>query len=296
MLTDEMTSLLWCPECQQGGLVADCNQRGNELIEGVLRCQQCGMEFEVNQGIPNLTMSSQQDEQSWETWRNHLKGFAARREIRQAAPNEKRSQRWSDKLKAFANFVDAPEGNMLDVGCGPGNLRKLLDPRRVTYFGIDPLPVDGVEEFPFVCGLAESLPFRAGLFSSIVVRSALDHFCDLRAFFEESSRILTQDGRIYLEQVVHGSGGLRGMVKNAVHTMKDVVDDLRTRKQRSSAPKHMREFSQDSLMDSVEGVFDVVRVEHYTSNWYTPTQLFICLGRTTDPVTSKHEASTKTAS
>ena len=72
-----------------------------------------------------------------------------------------REERWSKKIKAFGDFVKVPDGRILDVGCGPGNLRKLLDPQRVTYFGIDPLPVEEVEGFPFACAVAESIPFSA---------------------------------------------------------------------------------------------------------------------------------------
>jgi len=248
-------------------------------LEGLLRCERCDAEYEVRFGIPHLKPAADPQNEVWKTWRQHLEGFEARRELRESSPSGQRAARWSNKMKAFAQFVDAPAGNMLDVGCGPGNLRRLLDPQRVQYFGIDPIPVDEVSEFPFVCGIAEALPFRSGTFSSMVVRSALDHFCDLHAFFEEAARVLADGGRIYLEQVVHGSGGVGGLVRHAVHAVKDVMDDVKTRRQRGAAPKHMREFSQSSLMDSIDGNFNVEQVESYTSNWYTPTQLFVRMQR-----------------
>ncbi len=301
MLDRAMVSWLECPSCRNGGLEADCTEEGERLIDGVLRCDSCRAEFFVESGIPHLKPGSQcdvtlkagddntikdipslkptspQEGEAWATWRNHLDGFAARRTLRASAPSRQRDERWRHKLQAFADFVNAPNGRLLDVGCGPGKLRELLDPQRVTYHGLDPLPVEDVEAFPFVCALAEKMPFRAGTFSSLVVRSALDHFCDLDAFFEEAARVLTDDGQIFIEQAVHDGRGMSGLVKNTVHAARDLFDDLRTRNERKDAPKHMRDFSRDSLMQATQRHFEVDRFDDYNPNWYTATQVFISL-------------------
>ncbi len=283
MLDQETVALLMCPSCRKGALAASCSEGSGRLIKGQLTCDTCRAKYEVEEGIPHLKPNVQQDDAAWVAWRDHLDGFAARRSQRSTLSSTPRDNRWLQKMQAFADFIRVPAGRILDVGCGPGNLRKLLDAKRISYFGLDPLPVDEVEGFPFVCAVAESIPYRDGTFTSLVVRSALDHFCDLEAFYDEAARVLTGDGQVFLEQVVHGGAGVGGFVRNAVHSAKDLLDDLMSRLHGKSSIKHMRDFSQDSLMRSTARRFAVSRIETYNANWYTPTQVFIhltCLART----------------
>jgi ubiquinone/menaquinone biosynthesis C-methylase UbiE len=277
MLDRATVSILWCPSCREGGLGPEGSEEGDRLNDGALVCESCRTRYPIEGGIPHLKAVDRRDEAAWRTWKDHIEGFAARRAIRESAPSTGREERWKHKMQAFADFLEIPDGRLLDVGCGPGNLRKLLDPGRVRYHGLDPLPVAGVEDFPFVCALAESIPFRSGAFSGVVVRSALDHFCDLEGFFREAARVLEEGGRLFLEQVIHGGDGIGGLARNAVHWTKDVVDAVRTREERKSAPKHMREFSRDALFEAVKTSFEVERSRTYNSNWYTPTQMFLSL-------------------
>lgn len=277
MLDRATVSLLRCPACRNGGLDPRCVEDGARLVSGVLVCDSCRTEFRVDAGIPYLRASEQENDAIWDTWRHHIEGFSARRASRDPAVRSQGSPRWQRKMEAFGSFLDVPEGRALDVGCGPGNIRMLLGPKRVAYYGVDPLPLDGVEEFPFVCALAESIPFQSGTFSCMIVRSALDHFRDLAGFFTEATRVLTNDGRFFLEQVIHDNAGVGDLVRNTAHFVKDVVDDLKTSRERRSAPKHMHEFTRASLLRAVEPFFEVARVQTYNTDWYSPTQLFLDL-------------------
>lgn len=275
MLDQATVSLLCCPSCRAGDLDPRCVEDGNRLVSGVLVCTACRSEFRVDAGIPYLRASQQENEEIWDTWRHHIEGFAARRASRDPVVRSQGSPRWQRKMEAFARFLDVPDGRVLDVGCGPGNIRRSFDPGRVSYYGADPLPVEEVGDFPFVCALAESIPFRPGTFASLIVRSALDHFRDLDGFFTETTRVLTSDGRFFLEQVIHDDAGVGDLVRNTAHFVKDVVDDLKTFRERNSAPKHMHEFTPDSLRSAVEPYFEVMRIQKYNTDWYSPTQLFL---------------------
>jgi ubiquinone/menaquinone biosynthesis C-methylase UbiE/uncharacterized protein YbaR (Trm112 family) len=279
MLDRATVSLLCCPACRSGSLDPRCVEDGDQLVSGVLLCTSCRAEFRVDAGIPYLRASDQENKEIWDTWRHHIEGFAARRASRDPVVRSQGSPRWQRKMEAFGSFLDVPDGRVLDVGCGPGNIRRSLDPLRITYYGADPLPVEGVGDFPFVCALAESIPFRSGTFSSLIVRSALDHFRDLEGFLSEATRVLTSDGRFFLEQVIHDRSGVGDLVRNTAHFVKDVVDDLKTLRERRSAPKHMHEFTPASLRKAVEPFFEVARVQKYNTDWYSPTQLFLDLRR-----------------
>jgi SAM-dependent methyltransferase len=277
MLDRATVSLLRCPTCRAGSLDSRCVEEGGRLVSGVLVCASCRAEFRVDAGIPYLRASGQENEEIWNTWRHHIEGFAARRASRDPAVRAQGSPRWQRKMEAFGRFLDVPDGRVLDVGCGPGNIRRSFDPKRVAYYGADPLPVEEVGEFPFVCALAESIPFRSGTFSSMIVRSALDHFRDLDGFFKEATRVLTSDGRFFLEQVIHDNTSVGDLVRNTAHFVKDVVDDLKTFRERRSAPKHMHEFTPTSLRSAVEPFFEVERIQTYNTDWFSPTQLFLAL-------------------
>jgi SAM-dependent methyltransferase len=273
MITESMLSILSCPACRGGGL------RARRDGGGALSCEACGTGFPVLQGIPDLIPHDRLGAGNWKTWRDHLEGFSSRRERRQRKPNPRQLRRWAEQLQAFVDFMDIPPGNVLDVGCGPGILRGGIEATPgASYIGVDPLPTADAASFPFVRALAEHLPFRDGSLSCIVVHSALDHFCDLRAFFEEARRLLAPGGRMFLEQMVHGTGGLPGLAKAAAHRLQDFRDGLRGDRG-CDAPKHITEFSTGRLLDAVKPFFDVTDVREHNTNWLAPTRVFVALRR-----------------
>jgi ubiquinone/menaquinone biosynthesis C-methylase UbiE len=166
---------------------------------------------------------------------------------------------------------------VLDVGCGPGRLRLRLDPEQTTYYGVDPLPNPEVSEFPFARAIAEYLPFPDDFFACVVVRSALDHFCDLDAFFSETVRVLQPGGTLFLEQVIHEIRGPVSAAKGLVHAAKDLVDHIRTPQPTDDAPKHMNEFTKHAVLENTSRHFELEATKEYSPNWYTPTQLFVAL-------------------
>jgi SAM-dependent methyltransferase len=211
-----------------------------------LDCSACGSHFPWTGRGPDLMPTRIRGQAGWETWEDHLRGFAERRRKRSEAPNPKQLRRWMQKQEAFARFLSLDAGPVLDVGCGPGEVRHSLDGGRHPYVGLDPLPDPGVEAFAFVRGVAEALPFASGQFAAVFARSALDHFCDLPAFFREAHRVLRPGGRLVLEQAVHESEGLWGKIRVLAHRAKDALDETAGAAS-SAAPKHMHEFTRRRL-------------------------------------------------
>ncbi len=273
MINADLIDILQCPYCSDGQLSI---QSTESLCTG-MTCDSCNESYRVNDGIPDLVPQKHLTNERWQLWTDHLEGYSSRDQFRQKKPSAAQERRWSAKLHAFAEFLNITQGKVLDVGCGPGRLRLCLDPDNTDYFGVDPLPNSEVVEFPFARAIAEFLPFQDETFSSVVVRSALDHFCDLEAFLRETRRVLQPDGRLFLEQVVHEVMGPVSAAKGLVHALKDWVDTIRMRDRSDDAPKHMNEFTRRAVLDSVSQYFDLERTREYSPNWYTPTQLFIAL-------------------
>ena len=277
MLTSDMISLLWCPTCSQSHLRAEIkNRAGDAILEGLLICEKCRTSYLVQEGVPMLLPESRLDSDEWNLWKQHLDRFNERRQHRLKASIRISRTRKQKPHQAFFEFVGITEGNVLDVGCGPGKLRAYLNEKRVTYYGMDPLPTPDVQDFRFVSALAEHIPFRDSTFSNILVISALDHFNNVDHFFKEAFRVLKRNGRFHLFQTVHEVRSAGSLAKEFAHHAKDAFDNFKTKKS-SAAPKHMTEFKQSELLAIAQGYFEIDSLKVYGRDWYTPDKLFISM-------------------
>jgi SAM-dependent methyltransferase len=93
---------------------------------------------------------------------------------------------------------------VLDVGCGGGAWRFVLEPYAGCWVGLD------LERHPAVStmGSAEALPFADESFDLIFSTSALEHIRGYREAIEEFGRVLRPGGRVLLG--THGSWEVHG--------------------------------------------------------------------------------------
>lgn len=166
---------------------------------------------------------------------------------------------------------------MLDVGCGPGNFRRQVEKHGVTYFGIDPLPLENTREFFFSQALAEFIPFQDETFDDVIVMSALDHFFDLDAFFDEVARVLRPGGKLHIVQSIHDVRGPISAVKMLTHWIKDYLESAATQSKNSAAPKHMNEFNKSTMHEALSRRFQIVAEGVCSKRWYSPSKLFLTM-------------------
>src|SRR5262249_312423 len=96
-----------------------------------------------------------------------------------------------------------PNGCLLDIGCGHGDLRFHLH-IDVNYFGCDPMPLEqGQVEFPFVAAAGEALPFCNATFDAVVLYCVLPNVFDTHVVFSEAVRVLKPGGHLYLRECVN---------------------------------------------------------------------------------------------
>jgi SAM-dependent methyltransferase len=280
MVTLEMLSDMCCPVCRSGELKADIvRQENGKIIEAELVCSLKGESYSVRSGVANFIPPSLMSDAQWQMWQDHLLGFQARREERIREPHRRvhafgKKARSRHAKSKFAEFAGIREGKVLDLGCGPGKFRLHLN-ENIEYYGIDPLPLPEVAEFPFVCALSEYIPFKDGTFSHIVVIDAMDHFKDLEAFFKEALRILKHSGKLHLIQAVHDMKGPVSAVKVFTHWVKDSLEDRATKIKNSETPKHIIEFTSASLREFMNRYFTIDAIRSYNEKWYSPTKLFL---------------------
>jgi len=280
MLTDDMIPVLCCPLCRAGVLQLNReNQENNKITEGNFYCNMCSNSYPVNAGVPDFVPRETLHGQEWKTWKNHLDGFQERRKQRILEPDRliNKVGKKSRVHEAFARFVDIKEGNVLDVGCGPGKFRFLLGNDTISYYGLDPIVLPEVRDFRFVRALAEYIPFRDNTFSHIVIMSALDHFRDIDTFLKEAVRVLQTEGRLSIIQSIHEVRGLRSGIKMVTHWIKDTLEDRATKTKSPDVPKHLSEFSKSSLLHILGHYFKIETFDEFDDKWYTPNKLFITL-------------------
>jgi ubiquinone/menaquinone biosynthesis C-methylase UbiE len=98
---------------------------------------------------------------------------------------------------------------ILDIGCGTGNLLRVLAgrcPEAAEFAGVDPA-VSMVEaarsatddpRVAFAVGSAEHLPYPDHRFAMVVSTTSFDHWGDQRAGLAECTRVLAENGHLII--------------------------------------------------------------------------------------------------
>ncbi len=115
----------------------------------------------------------------------------------------------AERTAGLAATTGESPAAILDVGCGTGDLLRLLArrwPGTEQLVGVDPAPSmieiaaaaadDG--RLRFSSGVAERLPFPDGAFELVVSTTSFDHWADQQAGLRESARVLAPGGRLVL--------------------------------------------------------------------------------------------------
>jgi len=109
----------------------------------------------------------------------------------------------------LAVSVHTAPRRVLDVGCGPGYLLRLLAgryPQADELAGIDAAPamIDAAGQagddrrLQFTVGVAERLPYPDDTFDLIVSTTSFDHWADQQAGLGECARVLAPGGHLVL--------------------------------------------------------------------------------------------------
>lgn len=104
-------------------------------------------------------------------------------------------------VEAIGWLLDGIEGDLLDLGCGPGKLTTQLVDGGFNAIGIDPsiemLRETDDRRVGWVCGTAEAIPLRDGCVAAITAAQAF-HWFDLTLALTEIHRVLRSDGQLAL--------------------------------------------------------------------------------------------------
>lgn len=196
---DLLFELLRCPACQLGQLAV-------ERDETTLKCEQCGKQYRVRNGI--LDLLTEQDAPLAKKAFGKLSAksydtFAARSAFRKL-------YRWrlEDEFEEYTRFIEFfPSDILCDVGCGTGNytLQFAKKLNAGLAIGVDiswamlellaqHAQRNGIENVVAIRANAENLPFRDGSLGK-VFNGCLHHlFPDIQPSLTEAYRCLEQGG------------------------------------------------------------------------------------------------------
>jgi len=92
--------------------------------------------------------------------------------------------------------------NCLDIGCGVLEKPKYMVPtvgdETIQFFGIDPFFGETERAFPFTQAIAENIPFKDKSFDNVLFSSSIDHVINPLISLNEASRVLKDDGTLFI--------------------------------------------------------------------------------------------------
>lgn len=120
-------------------------------------------------------------------------------------PKPGSEQRFQEIADTIVPFLPGPGIRILDIGCGSGELLKVLRDRGFrNVLGVDPSPgcirtAQTLYGVPGVVATILTVPIPEELYDSIILIGVMEHIRDFDPAVEQLGRLLADGGRIYLE-------------------------------------------------------------------------------------------------
>jgi SAM-dependent methyltransferase len=189
-----------CPVCGSGISKALLRQAfeqlsGAHLLDGydVVICEQCGAGFADD--IP--------PQSAFDDYYRDLSKYDYADRAGVAPPRAE--DRFQDIATVLETFIPSPLSRVLEIGCGSGQLLKVLKDRGFTNVeGVDPSPgciraAGEIYGIPGMAGTAFSIPPPAAPYDILILTGVMEHIRDLERAVERFHTLLRPEGRVYLE-------------------------------------------------------------------------------------------------
>lgn len=213
----DLLDLICCPTCYHS--LEAVGQQRELMIEGMLRCTHCGVEYPVKGGMPFL----HKNDETWESKAREAQGWIELwkdQGIYERALDSEDSfklpylggELWDEVARMFDIGLHAlrlgGSETMLDLGAGQGWASKYFALRGCRSVAIDILPDERLglgraraimdqagTYFEPVIGDNENLPFKEGVFDIVFSCGSLHHSLDMIGLLRNAGRVLKRGGR-----------------------------------------------------------------------------------------------------
>lgn len=235
----ETLDLLRCPRCSAGSFVPDAGVAGRAMSFGPTRCLGCGALFPVHDGLVDLagdqrapaSALQQAMELPWvaRSWERYVRPAVDTLLTRGRLDTD-------SEYTVLRNLVGAPNGPLVDLGCGAGLvLRRLTrDLPGVQAIGVDlsrPMLEEAIsqvrehgEAADFLRARVPPLPFNDGALGAVLAVGLLHLLPDVDPLLAEVARALKPRGRFIattyeagaLTRRLHRGAGLHPRAEDAL--------------------------------------------------------------------------------
>lgn len=188
-----------------------------------------------------------------------LEGKALEKKYEEIFPEGKR---WVVDLALFNVIFEKLGRNVLDVGCGFGELISALQAfnfeckgMTVTGYEVDVCKQKGLD---VIKGDAnKKFPYASESFEGIIMLGSIEHFKDYKNALKESNRVLRKSGKIFIET-----------------PNRKIFHKTKKCESRDFESVHFKEFSPQELKEELEEA-GFKRIEFINKKFYYPRYYFL---------------------
>jgi ubiquinone/menaquinone biosynthesis C-methylase UbiE len=117
------------------------------------------------------------------------------------------------------------EDKVLEIGCGSGNILKLINSKNIYGLDISPKMIEfckkTIPHGNFISGDAENLPYEDNFFDKVIISEVLYYLPDLEKAMEEAKRVLKKEGLLLITSL----NRKYNFIKTIVNVLKIGVHD-----------------------------------------------------------------------
>lgn len=161
--------------------------------------------------------------------------------------------------------------NLLDVGCGDGELFRYVKCKEMTGIDLSKAKIEMARrQFPHICfeiGKAENLPFHANSFENIVCTEVLEHLPDPGPALKEMKRVCKDDGTVIMTVP---NEQFKQVVKKILIKLR-LFDLFCKGIRKEDTEWHLQHFSKETLINLLEKKFKIEKIEFIPFNWFPLT-------------------------